>query len=160
MGRFSKDHDICTEASYAYEAKGGKCRSSSCTVGMTSGTVTGVKSVAPLIGNAKDADLKSALAVQPLSIAIEADQDIFQHYKSGTITGNCGTSTDHGVLLVGYGTDSDGNDYWEVKNSWGILNNLIFIFISIEYLISICIVLNFFVKRCQLGRQWLCSLGA
>jgi len=117
--RFAKDHDFCTEASYAYEAKGSKCRSSGCTVGMTSGTVTGVKGVAPTIGNAKDADMKSALAIQPLSIAIEADQDIFQHYKSGTITGNCGTSTDHGVLLVGYGTDSEGNDYWKVKNSWG-----------------------------------------
>jgi len=116
--RFAKDHDFCSEASYPYEAKGGKCRSSGCSVSMTSGTVTGVKSVAPLIGTAKDSDLMSALAIQPLSIAIEADQDIFQHYKSGTITGNCGTNTDHGVLLVGYGTDSSGNDYWKVKNSW------------------------------------------
>lgn len=117
--RFSKDHDMCTEESYAYKAKGGSCQSKGCTVGMKSGTVTGVKSVSPMFGKAKDEDLKSALAIQPLSIAIEADQDIFQHYSSGTITGNCGTSTDHGVLLVGYGTDSAGNDYWKVKNSWG-----------------------------------------
>jgi len=62
--------------------------------------------------------MMSALSQQPVSIAVEADRPVFQSYRSGLMTGICGSSLDHGILAIGYGSDGT-NDYWLVKNSWG-----------------------------------------
>merc|ERR1719421_523376 len=82
-------------------------------------TITGYNDVPA--GN--ETALLSAVAQQPVSIAIEADKSAFQSYKSGVLDSPfCGTQLDHGVLLVGYGTQSGplgSKDYWIVKNSWG-----------------------------------------
>merc|ERR1712224_685518 len=112
--KYAEKNAICTEKSYPYKAKGGRCEASSCTVGIPEGGVTGFKDV-----EQKDLQaMEEAVAQQPVSIAIEADQRVFQMYHSGVLTSTCGTKLDHGVLAVGYGT-SDGTDYWKVKNSWG-----------------------------------------
>jgi len=104
------------EASYPYTAKTGTCNTQkqSAADGVNSGVITGAKDVTPQ----SCADLMAAVQEGPVSVAIEADQSGFQHYSSGIFSGTCGTQLDHGVLVVGYGTDG-GKDYWKVKNSWG-----------------------------------------
>ena len=57
----------------------------------------------------------AAIDKGPVSVSVEADKTVFQHYKSGVLTGpECGTRLDHAVVAVGY-----GSDYYIVRNSWG-----------------------------------------
>ncbi|KAL7085238.1 hypothetical protein ACP275_14G269800 [Erythranthe tilingii] len=62
--------------------------------------------------------LQKAAASQPISVAVEAGGRDFQLYNSGIFSGKCGVELDHGVSVVGYGTEK-GKDYWLVRNSWG-----------------------------------------
>jgi len=111
-----KNGGLCSEDDYPYTSgdtkTAGTCQTT-CDV-VDNSVVTTFTDVHP----SNDVDMMTALSKQTVSIAIEADQQAFQLYKSGVFTGTCGTNLDHGVLTVGYGT-LDGQDYYKVKNSWG-----------------------------------------
>ncbi|KFM80821.1 Cathepsin L, partial [Stegodyphus mimosarum] len=105
---------IDTEESYPYEAVEGPCRFKKANVGAT---VTGYVDIPS--GDEK-ALMKAVATIGPVSVAIDASQFSFQQYSEGVYDEeDCSTTElDHGVLVVGYGTE-DGQDYWLVKNSWG-----------------------------------------
>lgn len=108
---------LCTEEDYPYVSgstkREGTCHQKSCKKVSNASP----QSYSDVEVNS-EAALMSALTSQPVAVAIEADQPGFQLYKSGVYTAKCGTNLDHGVLVVGYGTWTDGTPYWKVKNSW------------------------------------------
>jgi len=105
-----------SEASYPYTAQS----SQTCLYNAANsvGFITGYKD----IPSGSEAALTSAINSQPISVAIDASHISFQLYTSGVYYEPACSSTQlgHGVLAVGYGTDTDtGKAFYFVKNSWG-----------------------------------------
>jgi cathepsin L len=100
------------ESEYPYTAQNGNCQ-------FNAGEATKTNSGYAFVTDYSVDALKSAIATMPVSVLVEADQDVFQFYSSGVVAADsgCGASLDHAVLAVGYGT-SQGADAFIIKNSW------------------------------------------
>lgn len=113
-------HGACSEAEYPYHARDAACIHN-CT---RRAFLVGQQNVA----TDNEGALMSALSTRPISVAVEANEAVFQHYSHGVMDAppaKCGVKLDHAVLLVGWGVQntraSNGTEisYWIVKNSWG-----------------------------------------
>ncbi|KAI3918826.1 hypothetical protein MKX01_042146 [Papaver californicum] len=106
---------IDTESDYPYTAKDGTCNITKEEKKII--TIDGYKDVAP-----EENTLLCSVANQPISVGIVGSSLDFQLYTGGVYDGDCSSNPkdlDHGVLIVGYGSKDD-QDYWIVKNSWGM----------------------------------------
>jgi len=109
-----KNGGIDTEDVYPYTAEDGTCTFKAAGVGAKISNWTFVSTDETQIA-------AYLVAHGPLSVAVDAT--IWQFYLFGVISAGCGTTLDHGVLIVGYGSETDdfgqNIDYWLIKNSWG-----------------------------------------
>jgi len=110
--KYIESNPLMLESQYPYKGREGTCKF------VQADGKGKVKSFKDVSRDSQGAQLRAAVNKGPVSVAIEADQFSFQGYSGGVITHGCGENLDHGVLAVGYGTES-GQEYFLVKNSWG-----------------------------------------
>jgi C1A family cysteine protease len=106
------DNNLTTDALYPYTATASACVAAGKPYAVSASSYMNVPANSELA-------LTTFIALQPVSVAVEADQSSFQFYSGGVMTKACGTNLDHAALAVGYGTNTQGQDYYKVKNSWG-----------------------------------------
>ncbi|CAG9334340.1 unnamed protein product [Blepharisma stoltei] len=103
---------LTSDQNYPYKGVDGAC--SKTKVAMVNATISNYTDVTPDNVN----QLYAAVAKGPVSVSVDSSQEVWQFYKGGIVDKNCGTSLDHGVLIVGY-NQTNTPAYWKVKNSWG-----------------------------------------
>lgn len=121
--RYVEDHGIDTEAAYPYIEEKEPYPNEACKFDNASVATTAIGHFGLPEGD--EERLKVAVAtVGPVSVAINAGHDGWRQYVGDGVyyEEDCPCTEDdidHAVLVVGYGTQEDGGDYWIVKNSWG-----------------------------------------
>ncbi|KAH9162208.1 hypothetical protein AeNC1_018852, partial [Aphanomyces euteiches] len=104
---------ICLESAYPYTS-GTTGQTGSCQSSCAKKTL----SIGETVQTEGEDSLVAALNKQPVSVVVEAGNEVWRNYKSGVVTQCPGKQSDHAVIAVGYGTST--HDYFKIKNSWGL----------------------------------------
>merc|ERR1712066_687790 len=112
------NNGIDTEEGYTYKAaENGKCL-----YDVNSASPVKVKGSFNITLGDEDTLFEAVSFLNPVSIGYQVVKD-FRNYAGGVYSStDCKQGPEdvnHAVLVVGYGTDVKGVDYWIIKNSWG-----------------------------------------
>ncbi|XP_044248971.1 cathepsin L-like [Drosophila takahashii] len=115
--KYIRDHGISTKYAYPYDLKQGHCL---------------WKSILPskffcvyvTLNNYDERELAEVVYnIGPVAVSIDHLHEEFIQYSAGILSiPTCRSERSklrHSVLVVGFGTDAMGNDYWLIKNSYG-----------------------------------------
>lgn len=114
FGYILDNQGITSEETYPYKEKNDTCKYQEKDQVLT---LKGYSTIAPKNENL----MKKVIATRgPLVCSVYAAADTFRLYKEGIYTDEeCNSAeVNHAILVVGYGVDKDGQEYWTIKNSW------------------------------------------
>ena len=116
IGHIIKSGGISLSSDYEYLGQSDYCREGSVD------TVATFKGYSMIPQFDDEALMEAVYSRGAVAVSLDASQESFTFYSSGVYYDpNCmwkSDDLDHSMLLVGYGTDPQGGDYWLVKNSW------------------------------------------
>jgi cathepsin L len=109
---------LSSEWTYPYLSYHGHNQPSCRFNNQTTPPVVNINSYVSLPSNEYEPLLNAIATIGPIAISVDATSWSF--YATGVYNGCNQTNPDidHAVQLVGYGTESDGTNYWLVRNSW------------------------------------------
>jgi cathepsin L len=119
-------HGMVSEWSYgytSYHGKSGTCELKESYDGYVAGAQVALVGYSSLPTNSYDALMYAVATMGPVVVSVAASN--WGLYRSGIFDDFDKTEhydINHAVVLEGYGTDAEtGQDYWLVRNSWGVL---------------------------------------
>lgn len=110
---FQTQHGLAGEAEYPYRGLNDWCRKDVKRVGLKGRSVQ--------VPADDHEALKEAIATKgPITVSVDAGDPKFKFYAGGLYKRKgCGKGRlNHAVIVSGYGTTDEGEDYWLVKNMW------------------------------------------
>nr|XP_033776468.1 cathepsin L1-like [Geotrypetes seraphini]XP_033776469.1 cathepsin L1-like [Geotrypetes seraphini]XP_033776471.1 cathepsin L1-like [Geotrypetes seraphini]XP_033776472.1 cathepsin L1-like [Geotrypetes seraphini] len=109
--RYISEHGLMLRKDYEYKERNNECR-------YESGEILKMN-MSKYYVLPDEQNMAVAVALEgPVTVGIASHEDFQMFDGKGVYDGQCEESTNHAIVIVGYGTE-DGQDYWIIRNSWG-----------------------------------------